>query len=391
MDNNDKLPFVSVLVAARNEEENILKCLESLSKLNYPYDKFEVLIGDDGSTDKTAENVKRFIEKHSFSEESSLNLLQRGTWRTECFNKLNQPNIVLADSLKIGEINQSELRPPLKGARGMKNHDHFCLINITDNLGSSRGKSNVLAQLTRVAKGQYFLITDADMQVPESWIQSHLKHFSGDVYMTSGTTLSKPGKSFFSKLQNAEWIYLMGLFNSIDQIRPITAMGNNMAFRADKYFETGGYEDLPFSVTEDIQLMNEFLKRGYKHKHILEAENLSWQTPLYAVSDLLKQRKRWFQGGKKQPVYIWVLFMVYAAFLPVSLTLFFLNWQTAIYILAGKCFVDGIFLLSISNRLKVKINLLWLPVFEIYLSVINPLILIYSIFTKKVEWKERKY
>jgi cellulose synthase/poly-beta-1,6-N-acetylglucosamine synthase-like glycosyltransferase len=276
----------------------------------------------------------------------------------------------------------------LKGAGGMTN---FKLINIKENLGQAKGKANVLAQLAREAKGEYFFITDADMQVPEGWIQSHLKHFSGNVYMASGTTLSKSEKSLFSKLQKLEWLYLMGLFNAVDHVKPITAMGNNMAFRADKYFETGGYENLPFSVTEDIQLMNEFAKRGYQHKHILEAENLSWQKPLNSLTELLKQRKRWYQGGKNQPFYIWFLFLIYAAFLPSVLILFFLNWQIAIYILAGKCFVDAIFLFSVSKRLKVKTNLVWLPVFEVYQFVINPLILFYSILTKDVVWKERKY
>ncbi|RYD83015.1 MAG: glycosyltransferase [Sphingobacteriales bacterium] len=333
MQNEENLPFVSILVAARNEEKNILNCLESLSKLNYAKSKYEVLIGDDSSTDKTAKIVANFIHKKS----------------------------------------------------------KFILINIEKNVGQVRGKANVLAQLAREAKGEYFFITDADMQVPESWIQSHLKHFSAEVYITSGTTLTSTNNSIFSKLQYFEWLYLMGLFNSIDNIKPITAMGNNMGFRADKYFEIGGYENMPFSVTEDIQLMNEFATKGYKHKHILHAENLSWQEPLYSISDLLKQRKRWFQGGKKQPFYIWILFIIYAAFLPALLTLFYFNLQLAIYILLGKCFVDSWFLFSISNSLKVKINLLWLPVFEAYLFIINPLILVYSLFSQKVIWKDRKY
>jgi chlorobactene glucosyltransferase len=45
------LPFISILVPARNEEENIEDCLRSLLALNYPH--FEVLALDDGSTDST--------------------------------------------------------------------------------------------------------------------------------------------------------------------------------------------------------------------------------------------------------------------------------------------------------------------------------------------------
>lgn len=45
------LPFISILVPARNEEENIEGCIRSLLALNYPH--FEVLVLDDGSTDST--------------------------------------------------------------------------------------------------------------------------------------------------------------------------------------------------------------------------------------------------------------------------------------------------------------------------------------------------
>ena len=46
-----ELPLISVLVPARNEEENIEACIRSLLAFNYP--NFEVIVLDDGSTDET--------------------------------------------------------------------------------------------------------------------------------------------------------------------------------------------------------------------------------------------------------------------------------------------------------------------------------------------------
>lgn len=46
-------PFVSVLMAAHNEEKVILQKIQSLQKLNYPKDKIEILIGSDNSSDRT--------------------------------------------------------------------------------------------------------------------------------------------------------------------------------------------------------------------------------------------------------------------------------------------------------------------------------------------------
>ena len=57
--------FVSVVVAARNEEQNILHLIESLAQQDYPIDKLEIIIIDDHSTDNTyavVEEKKAFIK-----------------------------------------------------------------------------------------------------------------------------------------------------------------------------------------------------------------------------------------------------------------------------------------------------------------------------------------
>jgi len=54
------LPRVSVIVPAYNEEETIGETLRSLLKLDYPKDKLEIIVVNDGSTDRTEEIVKSF-------------------------------------------------------------------------------------------------------------------------------------------------------------------------------------------------------------------------------------------------------------------------------------------------------------------------------------------
>ena len=53
-------PFVSVLIAAYNEEKVIEEKILNLSQLDYPADKIEFLIGSDGSSDRTVEIAKRY-------------------------------------------------------------------------------------------------------------------------------------------------------------------------------------------------------------------------------------------------------------------------------------------------------------------------------------------
>jgi succinoglycan biosynthesis protein ExoA len=55
MSSPGELPFVSIVIPARNEEGNIRACLESLSALDYPADRTEVIIADGNSTDRTRE------------------------------------------------------------------------------------------------------------------------------------------------------------------------------------------------------------------------------------------------------------------------------------------------------------------------------------------------
>ena len=56
-----QLPTVTVVVAARNEEDKILRTLESLNKLEYPDGKLEVFIVDDNSSDNTGSIIDEFI------------------------------------------------------------------------------------------------------------------------------------------------------------------------------------------------------------------------------------------------------------------------------------------------------------------------------------------
>lgn len=57
-----KVPTVSIIVPARNEEENIRRCVQSL--LEQDYEHFEVIAVDDGSTDGTGRILDELAHKH---------------------------------------------------------------------------------------------------------------------------------------------------------------------------------------------------------------------------------------------------------------------------------------------------------------------------------------
>jgi cellulose synthase/poly-beta-1,6-N-acetylglucosamine synthase-like glycosyltransferase len=55
-------PFLSVLIAAYNEEAGIKKKIEQTLDLDYPADKMEILVLSDGSTDRTDEIIQSFSD-----------------------------------------------------------------------------------------------------------------------------------------------------------------------------------------------------------------------------------------------------------------------------------------------------------------------------------------
>jgi chlorobactene glucosyltransferase len=63
-------PFVTIIVAARNEERNIAFCLESLMALDYPC--FEIFVVDDHSTDRTVEIVREVIGRGTSRQDARL-------------------------------------------------------------------------------------------------------------------------------------------------------------------------------------------------------------------------------------------------------------------------------------------------------------------------------
>ncbi len=52
--------FISVIIPALNSEKYIEKCLISLVSLDYPADKFEIIVVDNGSTDNTVEIAQKY-------------------------------------------------------------------------------------------------------------------------------------------------------------------------------------------------------------------------------------------------------------------------------------------------------------------------------------------
>ena len=65
LSNESNMPYVSIIVCAYNEEKFIESCIDSLINQDYPKSKYELIVVDDGSTDKTPDICGDFIQESS--------------------------------------------------------------------------------------------------------------------------------------------------------------------------------------------------------------------------------------------------------------------------------------------------------------------------------------
>lgn len=327
-------PMVSILLAARNEEQLILRNLTAINALNYPKDKLEILMGNDESTDNTAQLVTDFIQ--------------------------DKP--------------------------------HFQLFHIDKTVGKGRGKANVLGQLAHKASGEFYFVTDVDVKLPENWILALLQEFTEGVGLVSGTTKCERG-SLFATLQSIDWLHFMGYIKAFANAGVgCTSVGNNMAVRAEAYWQTGGYEEIDFSITEDYKLFKEVTSRGWQWRTIMGEDSLglAWYIP--SIKEMLHQRKRWLIGARELPLNWKGMIILYGLFIPVVLAIFWFNPRLAFAIWISKFLVQSVFIIFLCLATERRpFSFLYLLVYEFYVILNTAATAIFYWLPIKSIWKGREY
>ena len=329
------LPRVSILVAARDEAAALPRCLASLRALSYPAELLEILVGDDGSTDGTA---------------------------------------TVAEAAMQGFAGQ------------------FRVVSITDVLGQARGKANVLAHLTRRAANDYFFITDADISLPASWIAGLLAHAGPGVGTVTGITAVR-GPRLFHQLQGLDWLLSLSMVQVVSDLgRPVTAMGNNMLVTRAAYEATGGYEALPFSVTEDFALFQAVLKAGFGFRQVFQADVRADSLPMPTWAALLRQRRRWLRGVAGLPRRLRLELLFFSGFWPALAGVAWaggVGWALGVW--AAKMMVQGLLADVAHRRAGLRLRAVLLPLFEGYTLALTVAIGFFQLFGGPVVWKGRRY
>ncbi|WP_207508932.1 glycosyltransferase [Telluribacter humicola] len=324
---------MSVLVAARNEEANIERCLQALYEQHYPTRQIEILIGDDQSTDQTARIIQEFI----------------------------------ADK------------------------PQFRYILIEQEIAGLKAKANVLAQLAQQARGQYFLFCDADITVSSHWVTNILRHFTPKVGIVVGVTRMQ-SMGYFPDLQSLEWMFIMGGVRMLSLFRiPVTGLGNNMAVTAKAYRQVGGYESIGFSIVEDYSLFITIVRKGYRFVQAFEKGILARSEPVLSYTELMKQRKRWTVGAMKLPWPLRLFSFITALLLPALVVMAFWipeqSLSIAVYHYFHLTFAAGLTVVMLRQWDLLKV----VPLFWFYIMGNFTSMLINYYLPSPMVWKDRQF
>ncbi len=232
--------FISVLIPARNEADNILLCLDTILNGNYPKDLFEIIVIDDHSDDATPQLV------HAHSS-ANIRLIE------------------LKNYIKLAD-NQPFKKRAIEAA-----------------IGESRG--NLIAT------------TDGDCLAPPDWLRLIAAFYeqSGKRFIAAPVNFYGE-KTAFERFQSLDYIGMMGVTGAGVAGR-FTNMcnGANLAYEKALFHEVGGFKGIDHVASGDDMLLMQKIARF--HPDALgflknpAATVLTKAKP--TLADFMSQRLRW--------------------------------------------------------------------------------------------------
>ncbi|MDX1740289.1 MAG: glycosyltransferase [Rhodothermales bacterium] len=325
-------PSVAVIVAARDEEQHIERCVEALIGQRYAAEHMEIVVVDDHSEDATAEILRRLSDGDS--------------------------RVTLLESSELGGI---------------------------------PGKASALALGVESTSADIILTTDADCEPPPGWVSSMVERLqAGRLACLGGVTLATaPGA--FSRAQALDWLLGLGVAGGLSELGyPLTAMGNNMAFRRLDYEAVGGYRHFASSPTEDFALFRALALRAGGSQLVVDPKLTTHTRPVSTLSGVLSQRRRWARGGLAAPLPVHILYATIWLAHAAPLLIVPISVWTALIFLLLKVAADALVLYETNRRLGRSTD--W-PAFPLLQSLLWLYVLVLP-FTLAVSpglsWKGRK-
>lgn len=308
-----EIKSISIVIAARNEENRILPCIHSLEKIDFPKEKYEIIFVDDLSSDKTADILTHFCNKY--------------------------PN--------------------------------WQVIKITEKNNILHGKKNALLHGISKAKGEIIFTTDADCIVPSGWLKNMVPYFQPGVSMVLGYSPLKRGKKFFSRILEFD-----NLFSAISASAPtklgypFTSVGRNLAYRKDAYENAGGFLALKkFRSGDDVHMTERF---RYLNSGIIDysihpdtfVETIPPDTGIEIFNQQIRKNSKTLKKSFSSIIFSIVLFLYYMVL--VSIPFILTSWLNIwIILLALKFIFEFICLKKAAVIFRQQHIIKYIPVMQI--------------------------
>ncbi len=285
---------VSVIVACYNEENNILECLNTLAHQTYAEDKYEIIVADGGSRDRTQSIVNEFMQTH-----------------------------------------------------------HNVNLVVESKKGTAAGRNAGI----KAAKYDYIAFIDADCEAPRNWLETLVELFQ-DIQLTDnkviavGGTNIPPGNagSFLQAIGVALDSYI-GSFGSVQgrQFKKpmhVSSLSNlNVLYDKQKIIDVGYYDESLVSEAEDADINFRLFSSGSRFLFI--PHSFVWHkmrpTPKTWLANMFRYGKGRARLLKRYP-HMWTVsfalpLLFIAAILSISLIPFSIVFSfSAIYFPALLCF-----------------------------------------------------
>ncbi len=338
-------PFVSVIVAARNEEKTIGLVLECL--LQQTYTHYEIIVVNDRSTDNTTNLIADFQKKY----------------------------------------------PVIKR------------IDITTVPRDMPAKKNALRAGIKVSKGEIFCFTDADCFPPPAWLKELVQQFDPEVglvagyspYMIPSEKTIMNGilrKMFFKFIAYEEFRAAIWSSGAIGWNLGWLCTGRNLAYRRKVYNEVGGFEQIKQSISGDDDLFLQLVRKqtDWDIRYVKTRASFVPTIPPANFRSFIEQRKRHFSASKifTFPMMLFFFFYHLANLLLFLSPFIFLLHKISIPIflasIIAKLFADALLVFSSAYTFDGSTYRCSFILMEIFYVLYNSLIGPLGIF-KKFEWK----
>jgi len=327
-------PKLSFLIAVRNEENFIEKCVQNIAECHYPKECIEVLIADDHSDDATPKLLQKLSANYDFVQ----------VWPL----------------------------PPLPKA-------------------GENGKAIALKFLAEKATGEYFYILDGDSFINPKAPLALQKVFEENVGIVNGMSFPRITDSL-SKSQKCDWLFNQTLIGIAGQLGFFTtSYGHNMIISKEAFYSSWLKSGAEKSITEDLVLARSVFKEGYDIRFVISPEAIATKSAKKNRHSLVEQRVRWLSGALKTNVFLNIAYFS-RVFLVVWLVFYALfNPAIAFAILVFRVVVNVIAIGKVSSILKSKLEWKAAILFEFYAVNLFLSALWRFIVFRKTVWKGREY